>query len=262
MVEDTLALSSGSVLLKDFALGVVNKPAGIIDQAFDGFIGLGFNGARLQNTVLDSTPTFFEAMMPRLESPLFALDFQSTANDGTGPSMQFGGINSSRFHGQLTSVAIDKSTNYWTAKDVAFSVHGQRMNESSDMFFDTGGGNSIYAPMSIVSAYYSQVPDLNWRDCTIIIPCTSQLPDLELHIGNGTALIPSDRMMGDPLTGSVDPSWIAGSQKLCIPTLQPGGGPYSGKSCLDIRMVGAPFFYENYVVFNQAEPSMSYAPYV
>ena len=46
VIEDTLALANESVFLKDFALGVVNQqPQGTIDQAFDGFIGLGFRGA-------------------------------------------------------------------------------------------------------------------------------------------------------------------------------------------------------------------------
>lgn len=46
MVEDTLGLTNGSVLLADFALGVVyQESAGIIDQPFDGFIGFGFRGS-------------------------------------------------------------------------------------------------------------------------------------------------------------------------------------------------------------------------
>lgn len=46
VVEDTLALSSRSVVLEDFALGVVyQESSGISDQPFDGFIGLGFRGS-------------------------------------------------------------------------------------------------------------------------------------------------------------------------------------------------------------------------
>ncbi|KAL8976242.1 MAG: hypothetical protein Q9205_007710, partial [Flavoplaca limonia] len=265
VVEDTLALASQSVVLKDFALGVVNQQSkGIIDQAFDGFIGLGFKGSSPKETILDETPTFLEALMPRLNSPIFALDFQSRANGAAGPKMVFGGMESTRIGGELANAPIDRSTNRWTAKDISFSIRGERMVESSDMSFDTAGGNHIYAPLSVVSAYYSQIPDLLWSshlggyNCTIVIPCATQLPDLEMHVGSGTARIRSDRMMGDRLTGPADPSW----RTLCIPTLQAGGGPYPGKDCLGLRLVGAPFFYENYVVFNQAEPSISYAPYV
>ncbi|KAI4270513.1 MAG: hypothetical protein L6R38_007112 [Xanthoria sp. 2 TBL-2021] len=247
VVEDTLALSSRSVVLEDFALGVVYQES---------------------SGILDSTPTLFESLMPDLQSPIFALNFQSNANDQIGPSMRFGGIDTTKFHGQLASTPIDRSTNRWTVKGIMFSIRGERMDESADMSFDTGGGNHIYAPLSITSAYYSQIPDLLWSsklggyNCTIVIPCTSHLPDLEMHIGNGTARIRSEHMKGEPLTGPANPAWNLAYGQLCVPTLQPGGGPYPGKKCLGLRLVGAPFFHENYVVFNQAEPSISYAPYV
>ncbi|CAO1596797.1 hypothetical protein XANCAGTX0491_000627 [Xanthoria calcicola] len=270
VVEDTLALSSRSVVLKDFALGVVDQSSGISDPPFDGFIGLGFRGSSPDKGILDSTPTFFESLMPDLQSPIFALDFSTKASDQKGPSMTFGGSDPTKFHGQLASTPIDRSTNRWTAKDITFSIRGEQMDESADMSFDTGGGNHIYAPLSITSAYYSQIPDLDMRwssnlggnNCTIVIPCTSQLPDLEMHIGNGTARIRSEHMMGESLTGPANPAWSLGYGNLCVPTLQPGGGPYPGRNCLGLLLVGAPFFHENYVVFNQAEPSMSYAPYV
>ena len=57
VVEDTVALASQSVLLKDFALGVVNQQSqGIIDPAFDGFIGLGFRGSSPHSNDPTSTP--------------------------------------------------------------------------------------------------------------------------------------------------------------------------------------------------------------
>ncbi|KAI4251985.1 MAG: hypothetical protein L6R42_008157, partial [Xanthoria sp. 1 TBL-2021] len=67
--------------------------------------------------------------------------------------------------------------------------------------------------MSITSTYYNQIPDLLWSsklggyNCTIVIPCTAHLPDLEMHIGNGTARIRSEHMMGEPLTGPANPAW-------------------------------------------------------
>lgn len=52
----------------------------------------------------------------------------------------------------------------------------------------------------------------------------------------------------------------AGYNSLCVPALQPFGD-YPGRSCLNVGFIGAPFFLENFAVFNQAEPSVSYAPY-
>ncbi|KAI4275587.1 MAG: hypothetical protein LQ337_003099 [Flavoplaca oasis] len=138
--------------------------------------------------------------------------------------MVFGRTESTRFRGELATTPIDRSANRWTAKDISFSIRGERMVESSDMSFDTAGGNHIYAPLSVVLAYYSHIPDLLWSShlggyrCTIVIPCATQLPDLEMHVGSGTARIRSDRMMGDRLTLPADPSWNRGNIYILSPT--------------------------------------------
>ena len=148
---------------------------------------------------------------------------------------------------------------------------------------DTGGDNYINAPFSVIEEYYSQLETVFWGNqlggfnCTIVIPCSSMLPDLHMRIGNGIAIIRSDFMKGGSLAGPANPGWgrgtkldfncwygthfTAGLSNLCIPGLQPFGS-YPGKSCRGLGLIGAPFFYENYAVFNQAEPSLSYAPYV
>ncbi|KAL8947994.1 MAG: hypothetical protein Q9222_005776 [Ikaeria aurantiellina] len=266
VVQDSLKLVGANVQLLDFAFGVVHQEsAGIINQPFDGFLGLGFPGSSVNRTILDSKPTFFEALMPNLELPIFALDFRKESKDSMGPSIELGKIDATRFSGELASTSIDRSTNRWIANGITFSVRGQLMPESASMSFDTGGDNKIYAPLSIVEEYYSQIADVRWAslggyNCTVVIPCNSELPGLEMHIGNGTARIHGENMMGRPVTGSVNPAWGAGAGKLCTPTLQ-AFGSYPGKTCFDFGLIGAPMFYENYVVFNQAEPSMSYAPY-
>lgn len=75
--------------------------------------------------------------MPDLQSPIFALDFSTKASDQKGPSMTFGGIDPTKFHGQLASTPIDRSTNRWTAKDITFSIRGEQLDESADMSFGT-----------------------------------------------------------------------------------------------------------------------------
>ena len=146
---------------------------------------------------------------------------------------------------------------------------------------DTGGDNYINAPFSVTDEYYRHVEDLRWGslggfNCTIIIPCSTKLRDLVMHIGNGTATIRAENMMGRPLSAPVNPSWTTGKQPhfyreifieshggvnaLCVPTLQPFG-PSEYGSCLGIGLIGAPFFHEYYAVFNEPESSVSYAPY-
>ncbi|KAL8837694.1 MAG: hypothetical protein Q9170_002426 [Blastenia crenularia] len=218
VVEDTVEILDGDVQLGNFSFGVVyQESSGIKDQPFDGFLGL--------ETILDSKPTFFESLIPTLPSPTFALDFKTSTTNSTGPSMQFGGIDPTKFTTPLAYTSIDRSTNRWTANNITFSIRGQLMPEAANMSFDTGGDNNIYAPMSIVAEYYSQVPGLLWGsqlggfNCTVIIPCASELPDFEMHIGNGTAVIHSGHMFGRSLTGPANPAWSKGANTLKITAL-------------------------------------------
>ncbi|KAI4260753.1 MAG: hypothetical protein LQ352_000145 [Teloschistes flavicans] len=220
VVEDTVTLADGGATVNNFAIGVVDhKSPGIANQPFDGFLGLGFPGGVGPNlSFLDSKPTFFELLMPALESPVLTLNFKDIKSDlTTGPYMEFGRVDPTKFIDNLSKTPITRSTNRWTAGNVTFSINGTQMNEQADLVFDTGGDNFINAPFAIINEYYSGVPDLRWGsqgtfNCTIIVPCDSHLPDLEMHIGNGTATIRGEYMNGRPLDGPVNPSWTQGEQ--------------------------------------------------
>jgi len=58
---------------------------------------------------------------------------------------------------------------------------------------------------------------------------------------------------------------IPAGTDLCMPTLQPfSDGSAAADDVFDCPLnplIGHPFFKEQYVIFNQAEPSVSYAPY-
>ena len=46
VVEDTLDIGNGNLLLENFSFGVVyQESSGIVNQPFDGFLGLGFSGS-------------------------------------------------------------------------------------------------------------------------------------------------------------------------------------------------------------------------
>ncbi|KAL8939358.1 MAG: hypothetical protein Q9216_003397 [Gyalolechia sp. 2 TL-2023] len=283
VVEDTIELSDKSINLENFAFGVAHdQSSGVVKEPWDGLLGFAFRDPTTPGT-LSGLPTFFESIMPKLENPTFALDFQRNTNRSTGPSITFGAIDPTRFTAELLSTPIDSSGGRWTAKDIKFSVRGRMMEERANLTFgvplqsiplasptlipypDTGLGAAIFVPMSIIDEYYSQVQGLQWGNqmsynCTVTVPCDSKLPNFEMHIGNGVARIGSKNMMGEPLSNSVSPAQSSSFEKRCLPALQPFGN-YPGKSCLEMGFIGAPFFLENYVVFNQADPSLSYAPY-
>lgn len=88
-----------------------------------------------KDSVLRSEPTFFQELMPQLDSPVFALDFRDRgSNSSSGPSMEMGRIDHAKYIGELAQSPIDNSTNRWIA-NVNFSIRGQLMNESANLVF-------------------------------------------------------------------------------------------------------------------------------
>ncbi|KAL9007455.1 MAG: hypothetical protein Q9173_007280 [Seirophora scorigena] len=252
VVEDTIVLGDGDIVLENFALGVVSQAsAGIKDQAFDGFLGLGFRG---------SSP----------QAPVFAFDLSSAATSSGRASIALGSIDATKFQPPLSRTPIDRPTNRWTANGIQFSIQGHLMEERANLVFeelkDTGGDNYINAPFSVTDEYYRHVEGLRWgsqlgrSNCAVVIPCASKLPNLQMHVGDGVATIHGDAMIGKPLTGPANPAWPLGSGNLCLPTLQPFD-PNGRDACPRLGLIGAPFFHANYVVFNHAEPSVAFAPY-
>lgn len=73
------------------------------------------------------------------------------------------------------------------------------------------------------------------------VPCSTELPDFHLIFNGATVTIPNYLLAGREGTDG----------QTCIGNLL--GGQGRGE-------VGAPFWLSQYVVFNQAEPSISFAP--
>ena len=99
-----------------------------------------------------------------------------------------------------------------------------------------------------------------------------------MHLGSGTAKVRGEFMKGKPASGSSNPASPSGKMTIintreiltkpavfggsCYGVLQPfGNTPELMGNCRELGLIGAPFFYEQYTVFDIAEPSLSYAPY-
>ncbi|KAL8871255.1 MAG: hypothetical protein Q9174_002876 [Haloplaca sp. 1 TL-2023] len=265
IVKDTVSVGSEYAIVRDFEFGFVDqKSAAIADQPFDGFIGLGFPQTHQEELSLASNPSLTEALLPRLPSPVFSAYLK---NSGPNPPyLKFGGIDDAKYTGPLAKVFISRSTNRWTASNVGFSIGNQTMEETADLVFDTGGDNYISAPYSVIAEYYKDIA-IQWgsmgsSNCTVILPCDSKLPDLEMHLGSGTAKVRGELMKGKTASGTGSSNPAISSSGLCFGVLQPFGDPPELLgNCQKLGLVGAPFFYEQYTVFNIDEPSLSYAPY-
>ena len=179
--------------------------------------------------------------MPKLSAPIFSMDFRPPRNESAGaPYMIFGEMDEMKPRSNSAQVPIDRSTGRWIANGITFGFQGRLLNEPANLLFgtshvvvpyltrssdkgstaDTGGDSHINAPFTVVEEYYSRIETVYWSsqlggfNCTVIIPCNSVLPDLQMHIGNGTAKIRGTFMNGRPLTGPANPAWGRGKQHL------------------------------------------------
>ncbi|KAI9729521.1 MAG: Type I transmembrane sorting receptor [Claussenomyces sp. TS43310] len=205
-----------------------------------GFVGLAFQGG---NTVRpDKQPTFMEALQPSLDSPVFTTNFQY--NGGT---LEFGYIDSSLYKGNLTELQIDNVTTYaasWSVEGVHYMSGGADLG-TFDLVFDTGGPMTS-GPNATVYAYYAQISgavDVDGNGKSWNVPCDATLPDLDLQFSSGAvATIPGASFInGDNGDGTCQCWFVL-------------------ENSATRAVIGDPFFTSNFVVFNQAEATISWAP--
>ena len=62
--------------------------------------------------------------------PSFALDFKTARSDGSA-SIEFGGIDHSKYAGQLARAPLNNTGGHWAIDNVDFSIGNVRMNTTT-----------------------------------------------------------------------------------------------------------------------------------
>lgn len=254
MFKDSVAFPRTDAIVKSFAFGVANDvSATLLKKPYDGVLGMGFaqkackhfNHSKVVSQLkfplalsLESQPPLFQMLMPELESPVFALDFQAqTTESRNAPTIELGRIDHTRYTGQLAKVIINSTTGHWATMNVTYSIRGQRMSEGADLIFgnqhlsylpqlavadmyfeDTGADAIINAPFSVVEQYYQNLSGLPGGyqqalnqgleyagPCTLVAPCNLAWPNIDLHLGDGIARIHGKFMSGRRLGNDTHP---------------------------------------------------------
>ena len=185
-----------------------------------------------------------EAAQSQLNQPVFTCDFRPNEPE----TMSFGFVNSSLYTGSLSKLSIDNSTGDWLVNNVTFSSGEEELGSSAGLtvIFDTGGlGTTV--DVQTAKDYWSLVSgssvssDLVWS-----FPCnTAALPDLILNFpGRAEATL-----SGSAMNGTAESS----DGVICI------GGLQVAKN--GVFNVGNSFFGAYFTVWNQQEPSFSFAKY-
>ena len=91
------------------------------DTNNDGLVGLAFS--KLNTIKPQQQTTFFDTIKSQLAMPVFSVDLR---NDNTG-TYQFGGIDNTKFTGQLTAAPVDSSQGFWQVASPTFTVGNQKI---------------------------------------------------------------------------------------------------------------------------------------
>lgn len=123
-------LTAGSVVAPNVAFGEAEAMGNFyICGAEDGVFGLAFRAiSRLDK------PTAFETLAPYLDEEIFAF---SVPTDALAGELVLGGVDESRFVGELQWIDVSQPHKYWTAALTAASIGSQPLTGSSAVF-DTG----------------------------------------------------------------------------------------------------------------------------
>jgi hypothetical protein len=209
--KDTLRIGSLTVANQEFAEITVTSGLGSLYSTgkFDGILGLAFDSISENNL-----PTPFGTLVNNgaLDEPVFAFYLGKT--DGGIGELTFGGIDSSRYTGDITYVPVTQKT-YWSVNLDSVGVNDQQLTGVTDAIVDSGT-SFIYGPSSTISSLAEQVGATQYSDGDYVLDCDGSYPDVTFTLsGNTFTLTQSDYTFQDGSTcvfafvGS-DDQWILG----------------------------------------------------
>ncbi|WVQ72156.1 hypothetical protein IAR50_001701 [Cryptococcus sp. DSM 104548] len=169
---DVVGLAGFSSGNTTFAV-VETATSGLIDAPLSGIMGLGWTALASSR----ATPWWETlASSGQFDSPEFGVHMARFRGDGSatddekeGGEITFGGVDSSKFDGELNYVSIDDSAkDYWRVAVEGLSINDDSIDISSPQAAIDTGTTLIGAPSSIVSAVYAQIPGSEPLDSSVV----------------------------------------------------------------------------------------------
>ncbi|KAI9279852.1 rhizopuspepsin precursor-like protein [Sporodiniella umbellata] len=234
--KDTVNL--GGLTIKNQIIELAKTEASSFQSGpSDGLLGLGFNTITTVRGV--KTPVDNLISQGLISNPVFGV-YLGKASNGGGGEYIFGGYDSSKFSGELTTVKVDNSNGWYGITVDKTSIGGSDVTDSFSAILDTGT-TLLILPQNVASSVADAYKAKDNGDGTYTIDCdTSSLSPLEFSIGSATFKVPTDSLIFEK-QGST-----------CF-----AGFGY-GKD--DFAIFGDVFLKNNYVVFNPQVPQVQIAP--
>lgn len=233
---DTVTL--GGLTIKHQTIELARREASQFQSGpSDGLLGLGFDSITTVRGV--KTPVDNLISQGLISNPVFGV-YLGKENNGGGGEYIFGGYDSSKFKGSLTTIPVDNSNGWYGITVRGASIGGSRVSSSFDAILDTGT-SLLVLPNDVASSVAEAYGASDNYDGTFSISCdTSSFEPLVFTIGSSTFEVPADSLVYE----QDGYSCIAGF----------GYGDY------DFAIFGDVFLKNNYVVFNPEAPHVQIAP--
>lgn len=188
VATDTLDIGGSTV--ENQAIGIPDKVSGsfVTDSSSNGLVGLAFT--QLNTMQPTQQKTFFENVSPQLSQPLFTA---SLRGDASG-SYEFGNIDMTSFTGELNVVPIDNSRGFWEFDSATANINNKAVNIQNGRAIADTGTSLMLVSDDLLTAYWGEVQGatLNQEVGGVIFPCNTQLPDLQIAIGDKMATVAGD----------------------------------------------------------------------
>ena len=242
----TDSVEIGGATVSDMPFGMCSDlqyGSGETSRDTDGPVGLGFGAV---NSIRPAPQcTFMECLEPYVPSPVFCTYFRL---DDSG-FVDFGYVNTSAYSGNITTVLIANTSfgneGQWVTQGVRFGSGGSAFIAAGpvDMDFDSGTA-ALSLPAAAAAAYFALIPGSSNSSGLWQYPCGSTLPDF-------------DFFFSQVING---PSWVSIPGRALM-----NGSADSGMCSTWIYVVtgranaGLPFYITNYIMWDQATPSLAFA---
>ncbi len=258
---DTVDIGGSTVDQQAIGIPDVVADSFVTDSASNGLVGLAFS--QLNTIEPQQQKTFFANVIADLSQPVFTAQLKG----GEVGAYEFGRIDTTAFAGDLATAPVDSSRGFWEVDSATAAVNGQNIDiPNGRAIVDTGTSLMLVTDEMLVG-YWNQVPDaqLSQEVGGVIFPCNSQLPDLQVAIGDSyMATVPGEGMnfsaVGKDDTGTDCKFILAPSECWLIMLLVCFGGLQSNQG-LGFSIYGDVFFKSQFVVFDGSGPSVGIAPH-
>ena len=243
---DSVDIGGSTVDQQAIGLPNVIDRSFVRDVASNGLVGLAFS--KLNTIRPKPQKTFFDNVMADLTQPVFTAQLKH----GEVGAYEFGNIDATAFTGSLNTAAVDSSRGFWEVDSTQAIVGTDTVSIPDGKAIIDTGTSLMLAADDIVVAYYNQVDGAEFSESVggVIFPCNSDLPDLQVQIGDTYMATVSGQLMNFSAAGTDRNTGV----KFCFGGLQSNGGAA-------FSVYGDVFFMSQFVVFDGSGPSLGVAPH-